>query len=388
MGLYLIETYLLSMVGYLFYRLTIRHSAAAIERKFALIGIVCLSLLLPLMADGWESRQGSPVCLHQHTFTEIVCVDYCPSEEDLPVCYDIAANQADFCQCSHVTPENILVFKPNKLYDIYIHFKSLTNLLATPLCALLCLVFCLKIVYLGYLIASSRRRKMTIGNYSFIALYPKHPLAVGSFRLWKNYIIWQKELSDLTSGEREAVLWHEIAHLRQCDTWLKICLDLLQIIWAANPIFYIISSELNKLNEHIADHFAIKKIQDIALYINVLLKMKQAKAPLVFQSFKSSGFKERIIWLINEKKQPAQHKNRSHIYLPATALLLWATVLHTMPQISKELDKVTVYQKLAKDNENSGRSLFCKHCLLEQLNTPVTITPQINLLIQEYKLFE
>ncbi len=390
MAVYFIETYILSVVGYLFYRLIVCRFAAPIERKYALVGIVVMSLLLPLLVDHWEGRQGEDtVCLHSHVLTEIVCVDYCPSEEDLPVCYDVAAKQEHFCRCSRVTPENILVFKPNKLYDSYLLIQPLTNKIITPIFMLLGFVFLLKIAYLVYLITPSRRQKMVLQGYSFTALYPKYPLAVGSFKLWGNYVIWQHELSALPLKEQEAVLWHEIAHLQHKDTWLKIILDLLQFIWLLNPVFYAVYAEINKLNEYIADHFAIGKVQNIPLYVNTLLKMKQAKTITVFQTFKPSGFKERITWLVNERKQHA-YPSLFAVMGPGMVilLLLWTTTLYTMPQISKEMDKVRVYQKLAKDNENSGRSLFCKHCLLQQLNTPTPVSANTAQLMSNYIIFD
>lgn len=362
---YLIETYLLSIVAAVLYGLFIRPFAAPQYRKYALLLIVGLSFLLPLWIDNWAKTQGNPVCLHQHPVAEIVCVDYCPNPEELPVCYEIAMLQERFCECSAVSKENLLVFRQNAFYDACLAVSPWCNIVLLPLAIAALGWWLLQFAYLLYLVLRSRRETIFIKGKTYTILYPPIPIAVGSFKLWHNYIIWQRELDNLSTAEREAILWHEIAHLQQGDTWIKLAIGIMQPLWAINPAYYFFSRELYYLGEVIADKFAANKVNNMHLYISVLLKMKLSRQTLAVHHFAAGSLKQRVLVLTQ------QSKHYNHITCIIVIILissLYTTAKLVQPRIAQQFDKVRVYQVLLQDKQSSGRSLFCKHCLLEQLN--------------------
>lgn len=367
MYVYLLETYVLSIVAVVLYVFLIRSLAAPKYRKYALLFIMALSLSLPFFIDNWAKKQGEPVCLHSHPVTEIVCVDYCPNSDELPSCYEIALLQDRFCECSAVTKDNLLVFRSNKIYDTCLAFVPFFQKILLPFACLVFAWWFLQIAYLFYLLFRSRRDIIFLNGKKYTVLYPPIPLAVGSFRLWNGYIIWQRELNNLSIAEREAILWHEIAHLKQYDTWLQIAIGLVQPLWAINPAYYYINKELRLLSEVIADKFAVAQINNTHLYVSVLLKMKLARQNNYIQYFAASTLKKRVLMLT---KQPPKQHRKFGITIITLFVALCAICAYTQPLIAQQFDKIRVYKTLAENNQNSGRSLFCKHCLLEQLNQP------------------
>lgn len=363
---YLLETYLLSILAALLYGCFVRPFAAPRYRKYALLLLIALSMSLPLIIDNWATQEGEPTCLHQHPVTEIVCVDYCPHPEELPVCYEIALLQERFCDCTAVSKENLLVFRQNHWYDLCLWASAWCGAFLLPL-AIVAIGLCLlRIAYLVYLVCRSRRQTLSLQGKTYTLLHPPRPLAVGSFKLWHNYIIWQRELDDLPPAEREVVLWHEIAHLEQRDTWLKILLGCLQPIWAVNPAYYFFQRELGHLCEEIADQFTLRRINhNVSLYVSVLLKLKSPTFAFAAQHFGAGALKKRVLSMT----QRPQHYNKiSSLGVIVLAVLLYYAAQAIQPRLAQEVDKMRVYQTLAQDNQSSGRSLFCKHCLLEKLN--------------------
>jgi hypothetical protein len=370
MYIYLIETYILSIVAVMLYALFVRPLAALQHRKYALLSMIGLSLLLPFFIDTWAEEQGDPLCLHSHLVPETVCVDYCPNPDELPSCYEIALLQDQFCTCNIVSKENLLVFRYNYFYDTCLKIVPLFQKILFPLAAIVILWWLLQIAYLYYILLRSRRETIQIKGKTYTLLHPCSPLAVGSFRLWNGYIIWQKELDHLTSPEREAVLWHEIAHLKQYDTWLQIMLGLVQPLWVINPAYYFLNRELRLLSELIADKFAVAQINNTRLYVSVLLKMKLARQTNAIHYLAAGTLKNRVLMLT---QQPNKNHRKLSVIIALLFITLYILCAYTQPIITQQFDKIRVYKTLAETNQNSGRSLFCKHCVLEQVNQPAVI---------------
>ncbi len=368
---YLLLTYTLSVVGALFYYGFARRSIRPQLQKALLLSIVVLSFALPPIMYSFVVEE-EKVCLHKDEFvSETVYFNFCPSPgEEMDMCLDIAMKQEHFCECTAIEADNLLMYKAEPLYDLWVLYGAwIGNILKSIACFLLLLLF-IKITYLYRIIAQSEQKELQLEGKIYTLLFPKKPLAVGSFKLWKEYIIWQPELDYLTETERMGVLWHEISHLRQRDTWLKIFFQLLQLVWWLNPVFYYFNRELDKLNEFIADDFAVQKVGNPQFYATLLVKMKRYQNLSMVHHFKSSKphpLKVRVLHLLNQTPVKNSFKYLAILIIALNISLLSFTAYVAIPSIDKQMDKIVVYQELLIQQQESGKSIFCKNCLLKNL---------------------
>ncbi|MEZ4886951.1 MAG: M56 family metallopeptidase [Chitinophagales bacterium] len=368
---YLLLTYALSVAGGLFYYFFIRKNARPQLQKVLLLSIVVLSFTLPPIIDSMLVEE-QEICLHQNEYiSETVYYNFCPAPgEEMNMCLDIAMKEEHFCECSAILPNNLLVYKAEPLYDLWVLYGNLvTNILKSIAFLLLVWLF-LKIAYLWRTIAKSEKKELHIEGKTYTLLIPQKPLSVGSFKLWKDYIIWQKELDYLTETERMGVIWHEIAHLQQRDTWVKIAFEMLQVIWWLNPVFYLFSKELDKLNEFLADEFAVQKVGNTQFYASLLVKMKRYQNLAMVHHFKPKHehpLKIRVVHLLNQPSVKTPFKYLTTLFIGALISILSLTAYFAIPSIDEEMDKIAVYEELLIQQQVSGKSIFCKNCLLKSL---------------------
>ncbi|MGB1243321.1 MAG: M56 family metallopeptidase [Chitinophagales bacterium] len=369
---YFLLTYALSVVGGLFYYIFARKNTRPQLQKSLLLSIVLLSFALPPVIDSILVEDKEKVCLHENEYiSETVYYNFCPAPgEEMDMCLDIAMKEEHFCDCSAVLPDNLLVYKAEPLYDFwFVYGDFITNILKS-IAFFLFLLLLVNIASLVWIVFRSEKKTIELDGKTYTLLFPSKPLSVGSFRLWKEYIIWQEEMNYLTETERMGVLWHEIAHLQQRDTWLKITFELLQLVWWMNPIFYLFSKELDQLNEFLADEFAVQKVGNKQFYATLLVKMKRYQNLSMVHHFKAQkahSLKLRVLHLLQQKPLKKSVKYLMTFSIVAIISLLSLTAYYTIPSIDKQMDKAAVYQKLLKEQQVSGKSIFCKSCLLKSV---------------------
>ncbi len=368
---YFLLTYALSVVGGLFYYIFIRKNARPQLQKALLLSIVALSFALPPIIDSVLMEE-EKVCLHQNEYiSETVYYNFCPAPgEEMNMCLDIAMKEDHFCECSAVLPNNLLVYKAEPLYDFWFVYGNVVTNILKSIALFLFLWFLVKMASLLWIIAKSEQKNIEMDGQTYTLLFPSKPLSVGSFKLWNEYIIWQEEMNYLTESERMGVLWHEIAHLHQKDTWVKITFELLQLVWWLNPVFYLFSKELDQLNEFLADEFAVQKVGNKQFYATLLVKMKRYQNLAMVHHFKPSKahpLKLRVAHLLQYEPLQKSFKHVTTFFIAAIISLLSLTAYYAIPSIDEQMDKVAVYHELLIQQQVSGKSIFCKNCLLKSL---------------------
>ena len=229
------------------------------------------------------------------------------------------------------------------------------------------------ILYLLSLVSRSQKEPISIDGQTFVLLHTPKPLSVASFRLWNRYIIWQKEMGALSEVEREAIYRHEIAHINQLDTWVKIAINLLQILWVLHPGFYLVRQEIERLHEYFADERALLYWGSPKGYASMLLKMKTIKPTVMVQHLKQNNhlFKQRIKHILSISSESKSTNRYAHWIYTASflvlTLMLTATSTFSFPMIDKEVDKLKIYQTLSSHNQESGRTTFCRICMQKEL---------------------
>ena len=378
---YIILTYILLTLGLGFYWFFVRNRFSSSRQRLVLLSILGLSSLLPLLFCVIDSSSPTIVAVEPEVHSpetyfieQNVLIDFCPTGELLEACYQEAITVEQFCNCDEIEKSNLLYYKSNTWYN-WLSWQEWTlgkGLLIVSLGVLLFLS--LNILYLCSLVSRSRKENIEIDEQTFVLLYPPKPLSVASFRLWNRYIIWQKEMEQLSVMEREAIYRHEIAHINQLDTWVKISINLLQILWVLHPGFYLVRQEIERLHEYFADERALLYWGDSKAYASMLLKMKTiGKSLNVAQNLKQNNslFKQRIKHILSISNGSTSIAKRPHwFYMGAffiLTLMLSGVSTFSFPVIDKEVDKLKIYQTLSSYNQESGRTTFCRVCMQKEL---------------------
>jgi len=339
---------------------------------------------LPTFAEQEKTIQTDSKSLKSVDASEIyfieqsVLVDFCPTGELLETCYQEAITVEQFCNCDHIEKENLLYYEANTLYT-FLSWQELTfwKILAWAGIGILAFLL-INVFYLFYLVKRSQKETIVIDSQTFTLLFPYKPLSVASFRLFGRYIIWQEEMGELSETELKAVYRHEIAHIRHMDTWIKIFINLMQVLWFAHPMFYWVRSEMERLNEYLADESAVQFWGNPKAYAQMLLKMKVGnRQPAMTQGLKKANklFKQRIQHILDLDRENQKsihfHSIFSKLLQSLNILLITATFTmvcnYSFPVIDKQIDKLKIYQTLGAHNQEDGRNTFCRVCLQKEL---------------------
>lgn len=371
---YIIISYLLASVSALAYTLFIKNKYSAIFQKNTLLVFISISLLMPLLYIqnfNIETYLHIPATHTAHSpapVAEWVYNDFCPSQEQADLCYDVAIHETNFCHCTPLLKENIVLFKPNPQYEYFLTLQPYIYFVFKALLVFFSIILLLKIIYLQYIIKTSTKKSIKINQKKYTLLSSPKNYSFGSFQLFFTpYIIWQKN-APLQLAEKKATLWHEISHLQQKDTFIKIALHFIQILWCLNPAFYFFKNEITRLSEHIADDCAVAHIKNNkALYAQLLLKMNQfygnKKQYTLYASLTEHPIKQRIKYIF---APPTPYKKLNAAAITLILILNTCAVFYTAYYfLHTQADKIKAYETLLHAQQQSGgnRTLFCKHCI-------------------------
>ncbi|MET0636703.1 MAG: M56 family metallopeptidase [Chitinophagaceae bacterium] len=82
-------------------------------------------------------------------------------------------------------------------------------------------------------------------------------------------------LTNLTPGEVEAVLLHELAHIRRNDYLVNLVQRIVELFFFFNPGFLWVSSLVRREREHCCDDLAIKASKDKLQFVHALISFRQ-----------------------------------------------------------------------------------------------------------------
>lgn len=339
---YIAATYALSIIGGISYFILARNRISPKHARYIIYQIVFLSLILPLL----EAQKLS-------FFNYFI---------------PMVNGQQNAEECTATT------FRKINFLDFFITYKNTILYAFTVAAFVIFLLLILRIVYLLRLIHLANTHTIELDGNTYYLLYNESSITVGSFRLFRKYIVWPKRLDELSDQEKKAILYHEISHFQQHTTWEKICMTLLQVMWLMNPVIYLFKKELSKLQELIADQFAIFKIGNPKLYANLLIKLKENQQQ--FSTTQKSGYV--APFAKSQLKSRIQHIVAKNHYSKATAVLINIIIIATLmvatftlvPATSKKVNSVKYYQTMFHINSETGQVHFCTKCTFNKKIEP------------------
>ncbi|HYD89892.1 MAG TPA: M56 family metallopeptidase, partial [Flavobacterium sp.] len=117
------------------------------------------------------------------------------------------------------------------------------------------------------------KKKVSLNESSLI----NQPMVIGFFK--PVVLVPIGLLSGLPPKEVEAILLHELAHIRRNDYLINLLQSFLETIFFFNPFFYWLSSMIRNEREHCCDALAIKHTGSKKTFVQALLSFHEQATP-------------------------------------------------------------------------------------------------------------
>jgi|GEM_PF-4034769 len=350
---YILSSALLSWIGIGIYFLYRWIQPAAKGRRVMVWLIVLASLTIPLF-----SSLGTITGTHGHTPEQLH--EY---EASLHGIIPPAGQTIhEFCSCTEPQARDVLLYQASRIYDTIIAHEAIISIILLICSMLLLLRQGLRIGRLYRLVRRYPVERMQIKGSWIYLVRGLEQVSAGSLRLGKAYIFWHPNLDALPKAEQDAILHHELSHIKQFNTYEKIILCFVQGFWFFNPALYFFQRELESLSEFQADTFATQSGLGKAEYARLLLKVKSNQGFAMLHFFKGSKLRNRVVHIL--KGSP-----RARIpAVPATIvglLLLFSGDIVAQSLIDRSIQEIQVYEFMSKTHQETGQEEFCKKCTYE-----------------------
>ena len=302
---YILKSAACLAVFYLFYKLLMSRDTFHRFNRFALLGLLVLSSVLPLV----EVSVNEPVGVQETMLTL----------EQLLLLADVEEGQETVV----AQPATALWVRVALLvYLAGIVFFAVRNLWSLG--------------RLGALLRRGRLERVSDylpGRAEHVRLVV-HDRDIAPFS-WMRYIVLSRK--DLEENGRE-ILIHELAHIRNRHSWDLLLADLCIFVQWFNPAAWLLKQELQTLHEYEADETVLREGVDARKYQMLLIKKAVGtRLYSMANSFNHSKLKKRITMMLKEKSSPWARMKYLYV-LPVAAITLTA---FARPEISNELNEIS-----------------------------------------------
>ena len=311
---YILKSAACLAVFYLFYKLLMSRDTFHRFNRFALLGLLVLSSLLPLV----EASVNSPAAVQETMLTL----------EQLLLMADI---QPEGESMAAATPSATVLWLRAALL---IYLTGIVFFIARNLCSL---------ARLGRLIRQGKRE--ALDSYlpdrkekNVRLVVHDHDIAPFS---WMHWIVIARK--DLEENGRE-ILIHELAHIRNRHSWDLLLADLCIFVQWFNPAAWLLKQELQNIHEYEADETVLREGVNARNYQMLLIKKAVGtRLYSMANSFNHSSLKKRITMMLKEKSNPWARAKYLYI-LPLAAL---AVTAFARPEVSAVADEISAVKVIA-----------------------------------------
>lgn len=340
---YIAITIALSWVGFGAYQLFRLLGPSLYLRRIMLWLVVGLSLGMPLFHPAF--RLNIPV-LQPHM---------------APVIAQAPATVEEFCSCQAPDTHDIILFHASQMYDVILGSRGWMELILLIGGIAFAFIWLRTIVKMTRWTLFARRFAASeiLDGKEYQLVRGWKGSQAGSLRWFGKYIFWNDSMDQLSETDRKAVLRHEWSHIAQANTWEKVVLGAIKMVWFLNPIHYLLHRELEALSEFTADQYAAT--ENRKAYATLLLRVHTAQHALPIQLLGGHPLKKRIKMLL---EPPKSHRRRMLASVVGIALL-FSGELFADSVIRREMEDFAVYELLNQTNHQTGKTEFCRKCTYE-----------------------
>ena len=315
---YILKSAACLAVFYLFYKLLMSRDTFHRFNRFALLGLLVLSSLLPLV----EVSVNRPAPVHETMLTL----------EQLLLLADVQAEGEIVSQPTTALWVRVALL----VYLAGIVFFAVRNLWS-----------------LGRLAVLLRRGRLEQladwlpGRTENVRLVV-HNRDIAPFS-WMRYIVLSRK--DLEENGRE-ILIHELAHIRNHHSWDLLLADLCIFVQWFNPAAWLLKQELQTIHEYEADDTVLREGVDAKKYQMLLIKKAVGtRLYSMANSFNHSSLKKRITMMLKEKSNPWARMKYLYV-LPLATLAVSAFARPEVSAVADELSSAKVNDLVASMKTN------------------------------------
>ncbi|MBM1105668.1 M56 family metallopeptidase [Aurantibacter crassamenti] len=322
----------------LFYKIFLEKENMHVFKRFYLIGSLVLSLAIPALV-----------------FTEYIIVSSTPTINEL-VPIGVQQNTNAEFEKTQNTESFVLNYEP-----------------------ILWIIYALGLFFFGYKffknlfrIVHRIKRNPKYKNASFIQVLLQEKIVPHTFF---NYIFLNKTKFETNTIPKE-VLLHEETHARQKHSTDVLLIEMLQVVFWFNPLFYFFKKAIKLNHEFLADQAVLTNSVDIVTYQNTLLSFLSSENENIFQPSVSnainySSIKKRITIMKSTTSKKAV-LFRSLLLLPLLTVLLYGfsnkktiTIIEATPvnsiQVKQQKESAVVYTNATPQEIKKYNSLAKKY---------------------------
>ena len=328
---YILKSAACLAVFYLFYKLLMSRDTFHRFNRFALLGLLVLSSVLPLV----EVSVNRPAPVHETMLTL----------EQLLLLADVQAEGEIVSQPTTALWVRVALL----VYLAGIVFFAVRNLWSLG--------------RLGVLLRRGRLERLADwlpGRTENVRLVV-HNRDIAPFS-WMRYIVLSRK--DLEENGRE-ILIHELAHIRNHHSWDLLLADLCIFVQWFNPAAWLLKQELQTIHEYEADDTVLRVGVDAKKYQMLLIKKAVGtRLYSMANSFNHSSLKKRITMMLKEKSNPWARVKYLYV-LPLAALAVSAFARPEVSAVADELSSAKVNDLVAsmKTNQLETASVAVKDTL-------------------------
>ena len=328
---YILKSAACLAVFYLFYKLLMSRDTFHRFNRFALLGLLVFSSVLPLV----EVSVNRPAPVHETMLTL----------EQLLLLADVQAEGEVVSQPTTALWVRVALL----VYLAGIVFFAVRNLWSLGRLAVLLRRGRVERVS-DYLPGRGEKVRLVV-----------HDQAIAPFS-WMRCIVLSRK--DLEENGRE-ILIHELAHIRNHHSWDLLLADICIFVQWFNPAAWLLKQELQTIHEYEADETVLREGVDAKKYQMLLIKKAVGtRLYSMANSFNHSSLKKRITMMLKEKSNPWARVKYLYV-LPLAALAVSAFARPEVSAVADELSSAKVNDLVAsmKTNQPETASTAVKDTL-------------------------
>ena len=312
--MYALKSAFVLFLLYVPYTLLLHRDSFFRLNRFVLLGVLLLSLVLPLCNVSWLSMDRQPV-VHAAQMQMV--------EIGIPV---------------NVLPQYEVMEEASSAPSSFTLFGLLTLIYIIGMTV----VLLLRLWQMGSLRLQLWRGSLWRHSEDGITVYC-HADRVAPFS-WMNSIVISEE--DYAESGREIIL-HETGHIRFRHSWDVLLLTLVQMVQWWNPLAYMAGISLRDVHEYEADDYVLRQGVSASAYQMLLLKKAVGYGSYTFaNNFNHSLTKKRITMMRKTKSDPWMRSKVLYV-IPVTTLAL--SVFATPEIVSPVQDVVSKFESKGTD---------------------------------------
>lgn len=169
-------------------------------------------------------------------------------------------------------------------------------------------------------------------------------------------------VNHLTTPQLEAVLLHELAHIRRADYLLNLLVNIIETILFFNPFTRLISQSINKEREHCCDDWVLQFKYSAPMYAEALLRVACLQTSTAI-AMKAEGKSEgELLWrvkrLLNHQQKRFNYSQQMIALVVTTCMLVgiaWlqpAKTVKQAPSVATKPMKTVVLAPIAAQINN------------------------------------